>query len=155
LQVEASLVFYKQLEFRAAYNYLDVYRIQNGQKVLLPFNPHNRLMAALSYRSKDNKWQGDVNAHWFDKMRLPNTTSNPAEYRRADFSVPYATFNAQATYRWKSLDLYAGCENIFKYLQPNPIISASNPFGPYFDLSSVWGPTRGREFYLGVRWKVQ
>jgi len=155
LQVEASLVFYKQLEFRAAYNYLDVYRIQNGQKVLLPFNPHNRLMAALSYRSKDNKWQGDVNAHWFDKMRLPNTASNPAEYRRADFSVPYATFNAQATYRWKSLDLYAGCENIFKYLQPNPIISASNPFGPYFDLSSVWGPTRGREFYWGIRFKVQ
>jgi hypothetical protein len=69
--------------------------------------------------------------------------------------VPYATFNAQATYRWKSLDLYAGCENIFKYLQPNPIISASNPFGPYFDLSSVWGPTRGREFYWGIRFKVQ
>jgi len=154
LQTEASLVFFKQLEFRAAYNYLDVYRVQKGQKVLLPFNPRNRAMAAVSYRTKDNQWQGDMNAHWFDKMRLPNTAANPVEYRRADFSVPYTTLNVQATFRWKNLDLYAGCENIFNYRQPNPIISANNPFGPYFDLSSVWGPTRGREFYLGVRWKV-
>lgn len=155
LQMEASLVFYKQLEFRAAYNYLDVYRIQNGHKVLLPFNPRNRAMAAVSYRTKDNKWQADMNAHWFDKMRLPNTAANPVEYRRADFSVPYATLNVQATFRWKRLELYSGCENLFNYRQPNPIISAGNPFGPYFDLSSVWGPTRGRELYLGVRWKIQ
>lgn len=155
LQVDASLIFFKQLEFRAAYNYLNVYQIQNGQKVLLPFNPRNRAMTAVSYRSKDNKWQGDMNAHWFDKMRLPNTAANPVEYRRADFSLPYATLNVQATFRWKSLELYSGCENLFNYRQPNPIISAKNPFGPYFDLSSVWGPTRGREFYLGVRWKVK
>lgn len=155
LQMEASLVFFKQLEFRAAYNYLDVYRIQNGQKVLLPFNPRNRAMTAVSYRTKDNKWQADMNAHWFDKMRLPNTAANPVEYRRADFSVPYATLNVQATFRWKRLELYSGCENLFNYRQPNPIISAGNPFGPYFDLSSVWGPTRGRELYLGIRWKIQ
>jgi outer membrane receptor for ferrienterochelin and colicin len=155
LQVEALLVFRKQMEFRAAYNYLDVYRIQNGQKVLLPFNPRNRLMAAVSYRTKNNKWQVDMNTHWFDKMRLPNTTSNPAEYRRADFSVPYTMLNMQATFRWRKMEIYGGFENISNYRQPNPIISANNPFGPYFDLSSVWGPTRGRELYLGLRWKIQ
>lgn len=155
LQLEASFIFFKQLEFRTAYNYLDVYRKENGTKVNLPFNPKNRVMAALSYRTKNNRWQGDINAHWFDQMRLPDTRSNPIEYRRPLYSTPYATLNIQATFRWKTLDIYAGCENLTNYRQSNPIIGSDNPFGKYFDLSSVWGPTRGRELYLGVRYSIK
>ena len=44
-----------------------------------------------------------------------------------------------------------GCENIFDFRQLQPIISWQNPFSPYFDTSSVWGPTRGREVYAGIR----
>lgn len=155
LQVEASFIFFKQLEVRTAYNYLDVYRRENKAKVNLPFNPRNRAMAAISYRTKNNQWQADANAHWFDKMRLPNTQNSPAEYRRPYYSVPYTTLNVQLTYRIKKLELYGGCENVASYRQPNPIISAENPFGKYFDLSSVWGPTRGREFYFGIRYSIK
>ncbi|RYE50187.1 MAG: TonB-dependent receptor [Sphingobacteriales bacterium] len=112
-------------------------------------------MAALSYRTKNNRWQGDINAHWFDQMRLPDTRSNPIEYRRPLYSTLYATLNIQATFRWKTLDIYAGCENLTNYRQSNPIIGSDNPFGKYFDLSSVWGPTRGRELYLGVRYSIK
>jgi outer membrane receptor for ferrienterochelin and colicin len=152
IQLEASAIFWKRLETRAAYNYLDVYRLENGVRTALPFNPRNRVMVAASYRTKSNRWQADANVHWFDRMRLPNTGSNPEAYRRPLFSTPYATLNVQGTFRWKALDVYAGCENLLGFVQPNPIISAENPFGPYFDISSVWGPTRGRELYLGVRW---
>ena len=155
LQLEASFIFFKRLEARAAYNYLDVYRVENGQKLILPFNPRNRAMAAVSYRTANNRWQADANVHWFDRMRLPDTRSNPEAYRRPLYSTSYATLNWQGTFRWKALDIYAGCENLFGYVQPNPIISADNPFGPYFDISSVWGPTRGRELYLGVRWSLK
>lgn len=155
LQLEASLLFFKQLEFRTAYNYLDVYRVENGSKTTLPFNPRNRAMAALSYRTKNNRWQADANTHWFDEMRLPDTRNNPVEYRRPSYSTPYITFNTQITFRWKTLDIYAGCENLTNYRQPNPIISANNPFSKYFDLSSVWGPTRGRELYMGVRYSIK
>ncbi len=155
LQLEASFIFFKQLEFRTAYNYLDVYRIENGSRVTLPFNPRNRAMAAVSFRTKNNRWQADANTHWFDEMRLPDTRSNPVQYRRPLYSIPYATLNIQATFRWKKLDIYAGCENITNYRQPDPIISADNPFSKYFDLSSVWGPTRGRELYLGVRFSIK
>jgi outer membrane receptor for ferrienterochelin and colicin len=154
LQLELSLIFFRRLEARAAYNYLDVYRIENGGKITLPFNPKNRVMAAVSYKTSDNRWQADANVHWFDKMRLPDTRSNPEAYRRPLNSAPYATLNVQGTFRWKTLDVYTGCENLFGYVQPNPIISADNPFGPYFDISSVWGPTRGRELYLGLRWSM-
>lgn len=155
LQLDLSMVFFKQLEFRTAYNYLNVYRKEAEGKIALPFNPRNRVMAALSYRTRNNRWQGDVNAHWFDRMRLPDTRSNPEIYRRPLWSSPYMTVNIQATFRWKSLDIYAGCENLANYRQPDPIISAHNPFSKYFDLSSVWGPTRGRELYLGVRYTIR
>jgi hypothetical protein len=134
---------------------LAVYRKENNTRVDLPFNSQNRVMAATSYRTRNNVWQADINAHWFDKMRLPNTSKNPVAYRRDDYSIPYVTLNVQVTYRWKKLELYSGCENVGNYRQPNPIISADNPFSQYFDLSSVWGPTRGRELYLGIRYKIQ
>lgn len=155
MQVDASLTFFKQLELRMAYNYLDVYRVENGIKNVLPFNPRNRAMAAVSYSTPNKHWQADVNIHWFDKMRLPDTRSNPVEYQRPLYSVPYTTYNVQLTYRYKTLDIYAGCENITNYRQPNPIISANDPFGSYFDLSSVWGPVRGRELYMGVRYAIK
>jgi outer membrane receptor for ferrienterochelin and colicin len=155
LQVEASFIIFKRLEARAAYNYLGVYRIEDGQKVILPFNPKNRAMAAVSYQTANKRWQADANVHWFDRMCLPDTRSNPEAYRRPLYSTSYATLNVQATFRWKTLDIYGGCENVFGYVQANPIISADNPFGPYFDISSVWGPTRGRELYLGVRWSIK
>jgi hypothetical protein len=44
VQVHALCVFNQQLEGRAAYNYLNVYRKENGAKVVLPFNSRNRLM---------------------------------------------------------------------------------------------------------------
>jgi outer membrane receptor for ferrienterochelin and colicins len=155
LQLEGSFMFFKQLEFRTAYNYLHVYRVEKGTKNSLPFNPRNRAMAAVSFRTKNNRWQADANTHWFDKMKLPDTRSNPEAYRRPLYSVPYVTLNIQGTFRWKQLDVYAGCENITNYRQADPIISADNPFGKYFDLSSVWGPTRGRELYVGVRYSIK
>ncbi len=155
LQLEATAVWNKRLEGRVAYNYLEVYRTQNGAKTALPFNPRSRAMAALSYRTAGDRWQADANVHWFDRMRLPDTRSNPEAYQRPLHSTPYATLNIQGTFRWKALELYTGCENVTGFVQPNPIISAQNPFGPYFDISSVWGPVRGREFYLGVKWRIK
>ena len=155
LQIEANFKFFNVLEFRTAYNYLDVYRVVSGSKYLLPFNPKNRVMAAISYRPKNDKWYFDVNAHWYDKQRLPNTAANPIEYQYPDFSKPYTLINAQITYKWKRFDVYVGCENIFDFRQKRPIISWQDPFSKYFDTSSIWGPTRGRETYIGIRWKLK
>ena len=112
-------------------------------------------MAAISYRPKNDKWYFDVNAHWYDKQRLPNTAANPIEYRYPDFSKPYTLINSQITYKWKRFDVYVGCENIFDFRQKRPIVSWQDPFSKYFDTSSIWGPTRGRETYIGIRWKLK
>jgi len=66
--------------------------------------------------------------------------------------------NAQLTYKTgtlKKLEIYAGAENLFDVKQADPIVSADNPFGPYFDASMVWGPVYGRMVYAGVRYKIK
>ncbi|MHA7944047.1 TonB-dependent receptor [Formosa sp. 3Alg 14/1] len=153
-QVEVSLNIYEQFEFKTGYSYLDVYREIDGEKELLPFNPKHKVVTNLGYKPISNTYRMDVNFHWYGEQRLPDTQSNPEVYRRPDFSENYAILNAQFTYNLNRVELYTGCENIFDFRQEQPILSWQDPFGEYFDTSSVWGPTRGREFYLGVRYKI-
>ncbi|HAD34942.1 MAG TPA: TonB-dependent receptor [Chitinophagaceae bacterium] len=152
-QAELFLRIYRRFEIKTGYNYLDVYRQTGSTLFLLPFNPRHKVLSTFSYRPEPGKYHVDMNLHWYGSQRLPNTQSNPSEFRRPDFSRPYATVNAQFTYTFSFLEIYAGCENVFDFRQLQPIISWQNPFSPYFDTSSVWGPTRGREIYLGIRFK--
>ncbi len=154
LQVEANLSFYNVLEIKISYNYLDVFQIIDGSKYVLPFNPRHKIISTFSYKPKSNKWHFDMNVHWFGVQRLANTSSNPPEYQTPETSEPYTLVNAQFTRSWKMFEVYVGCENIFGFRQLKPIISWQDPFGPYFDTSNVWGPTRGQEFYLGLRFRI-
>lgn len=155
IQAELDLKFFKRFDLKTAYNFLDVYRMIDGQKQTLPFNSKHKLLNTLSFEPLSGRWHVDANVHWFGIQQLPSTANNPAEYRRPDQSEPYTTVNMQFTYNFKKLELYAGCENIFDFRQRQPIISWQEPFSPYFDTSSVWGPTRGREWYMGVRFKLK
>ena len=153
-QAEFYLKIWKRFEFKVGYNFLDVYRKVNGSKQLLPFNPAQKVLTTYSYKPLTNKFHFDVNIHWYGEQRLPDTKSNPVEFQRPDFSQPYTSVNAQFTYIFKNIDIYSGCENLFNFRQNQPIISWQDPFSQYFDTSSVWGPTRGRELYIGIRFKI-
>jgi hypothetical protein len=54
---------------------------------------------------------------------------------------------------YKGLDVYGGIENALNYMQQISILDAQNPFGSYFDGSLIYGPTNGRNVYVGVRFK--
>lgn len=153
-QSELYLQLWKRFEVKGGYNYLDVYQQTGNIKNVLPFNPKHKVLSTFSYKPTSNKFHFDVNVHWFGQQRLPNTQANPEAYRRPDFSESYTTINSQFTYNFGKLEIYAGAENIFNFRQERPIISWQDPFSPYFDTSSVWGPTRGRELYLGLRFKL-
>ncbi|WP_237739834.1 TonB-dependent receptor plug domain-containing protein [Pedobacter arcticus] len=153
-QAEVYLNFWQQLEFKTGYSFLDVYREIDGAKTLLPFNPRHKVVTTLGYKPLSNKYHFDMNIHWFGKQRLPNTQGNPPQFQRPDFSENFMLFNAQFTYKVNKFELYGGCENIFNFRQEQPIIGWQDPFSQYFDTSSVWGPTRGRELYFGVRFKI-
>ena len=154
-QAEIALKFRERFDWKIGYTYLDVYRRINGDKQQLPFNSRHKILSNFSFQPLSKKYHFDANIHWFGSQRLPNTQQNPVEFQRPDFSKPYTVINAQFTYNIKPFELYAGCENIFNFRQNQPIISWEDPFGPYFDTSAVWGPSRGREFYLGFRYRIK
>jgi outer membrane receptor for ferrienterochelin and colicins len=154
-QLEANCNFFEKWNVRMGYVYLDVYQEKEGKKYVLPFNTNHRINASFSFAPKHKKWHADANFHWYGEQRLPNTDMNPTEYQRPEKSDPFMLINTQFTYAWKKWEWYAGVENIFDFRQKQPIIGWQDPFGPYFDTQFVWGPTRGREAYLGLRFKLK
>ncbi|HOZ52761.1 MAG TPA: TonB-dependent receptor plug domain-containing protein [Chitinophagaceae bacterium] len=153
-QAELSASFNEMINIRTAYNYLDVYREINGSKVLLPYNASHRFLAVMSLHSKKPLWQFDMNLHWYGKQRLPNSQSLPIIYQQPSTSQPFSMLSLQYTHSFKEIELFGGCENIFDFRQKRPIVGYEDPFGKYFDTSFAWGPTRGREFYIGFRLKL-
>jgi outer membrane receptor for ferrienterochelin and colicins len=153
-QGETSVTLYERFDIRLSYTFLDVYRMVNGKKKELPFNSRHKVLSSLSYMPLSEKWRMDMNIHWYGKQKLPATDSSPHEFRYGSASRPYTLINAQFTKVIQKFEIYGGCENIFDFRQLKPIVSWQNPFGPYFDTSSVWGPTRGRELYIGFRYKT-
>lgn len=153
-QAEMFLKIWKRYEIKTGYQYLNVYREIGGKKRLLPFIPKHKVVSTFSYRPLTDNFHFDMNLHWTGEQRLPDTRSNPVEFQRSGFSEAYTVVNAQFTYNFNKFEVYTGIENIFDFRQEKPIISWQNPFGPYFDTSSVWGPTQGREFYAGVRFSL-
>lgn len=153
-QAELYVKVWRRFELKSGYNYLDVFRKIGETKQLLPFNPMHKVIATFGYKPLTNKYHFDMNVHRYGKQRLPDTHLNPTEFQRPDFSEPYTIVNTQFTFRFNKFELYAGVENIFDFRQNQPIISWQNPFSPFFDTSSVWGSTRGREIYFGVRFRL-
>ena len=154
LQAEISAEVLNKASFKLSYNFLDVYRKIADEKQLLPFNARNRILAVAGFHSRRPLWQVDMNLHWYGTQRLPSTLSSPLEYRQALTSKPFTIVSLQYTHTFKNLEIFGGCENILDFRQLRPIVGYQNPFGKYFDTSFAWGPTRGREFYFGFRFKI-
>jgi len=153
-QAELFVKLWQRFYIKSGYNFLDVYRMNGDVKEVLPFNARHRVMASFGYQPVSNRFHIDMNIHRNGAQRLPNTHSNPVEFQRPDFSEAFTLVNVQFTYNFKQFEIYAGCENLFDFRQNLPIISWQNPFSQYFDTSSVWGPTRGRETYIGFRYRM-
>lgn len=154
-QAEAGGTFYKRISAKLGYVFLDVYQKATTEKMVLPFNPRHRMNAAVSFMPLSRRWHVDGNIHWYGKQRLPETNGNPPVYQQPRSSDPYTTVSLQFTYKVNRFEFYTGAENIFNFRQHRPIISWQDPFGPYFDTQFTWGPTRGRELYLGLRYTIK
>ncbi|HOZ76863.1 MAG TPA: TonB-dependent receptor [Ferruginibacter sp.] len=155
LQAEVSGTFYNRFSAKLGYVFLDVYQMKNEVKDVLPFNPKHRLNTAASFMPLSRKWHIDMNAHWYGVQELPDTKKNPAIYQMPGQSKPYTIVNIQFTCNIKNFEIYTGAENIFNFRQNQPIIGWQDPFGQYFDTQFAWGPTRGREGYIGIRYLLK
>ena len=158
-QLEFNLELLKDLELRTAYKNYNVKTTYQTGLLQKPLQPEHRYFANLGYNSpltdSGSQWRFDYTLHVVGRQRLPDTSSSPPEFRLDEFSQSYALMNTQITRVFSSKwELYAGIENITNFRQSNPIISAEDPFGPYFDTSIVFAPILGRMYYTGFRYTL-
>ena len=155
LQVELNYEVLRKLDLRLAYRWLDVQTDYNGTVLAKPLIAKHRAFINLAYETA-NKWKFDFTTQWLSKKRLPNTASNPADKQMSSYSPAYIQMAAQASKqlgaKW---EVYTGAENLTNFTQQNLIISANDPFSPYFDASIIWGPVNGRILYAGFRFKIK
>ncbi len=155
-QFEATFDLWDWITIKSAYNYLDIQHTDlEGKKGTMDFITKHKLLHSFSLAPKGQDWHLDINSQWYGKKKLPDTDFYPDDLQQPEYSKPYTMLNAQFTYKWRSFEWYTGVENILNFVQQDPIISAENPFNPYFDTSFAWGPTKGREGYLGFRYTFE
>lgn len=152
-QIDYELI--NRLDVRLAYRYYDVKTTYNGQLQQKPLVAKHRSFINLTYETR-NHWKFDYTMNWQGIKRIPDTHSNPEEYRLSDYSPDFYVINTQISKTWhEKFEIYIGAENLLDYKQENPVISESDPFGSYFDSSLIWGPVFGRNIYVGMRYKIK
>ncbi|MDR1346524.1 MAG: TonB-dependent receptor [Bacteroidales bacterium] len=154
-QADLTLTPIERFEIVLAYRFNDVWQTMNNllQRKALT-SPHKALLN-LNYATKFNRWKFSATLQYNSAMRLPSTESNPEQYRLGRYSPDYLILNAQVTYRYKGWEFYIGGENLTNYRQKHPVLSADNPFGPYFDASMIYAPVIGAMGYAGFRFTLK
>ncbi len=153
-QTDLVFNFWEALDLRLGYVYVDAYRIVDDEKLVVPFNSKHRVLYGMGYKPLDRPYGFDLNVHWYGERLMPINDGVPNEYIQDAVSDPYAVLNFQFSFNHGRFEWYTGCENIFDYRQEQGIRAWQDPTSDYFDTATVWGPLRGREFYLGVRYRI-
>jgi outer membrane receptor for ferrienterochelin and colicin/copper chaperone CopZ len=154
-QAEFNYELFKKFDVRLAYRWLDVQTNYSGTMLQKPLVAKHRAFINLAYETS-NHFKFDFTTQWFSEKRLPNTSSNPIDKQMEAYSPAFIQMSAQITKQLgKVWDIYIGAENLTNYMQNNLIISATQPFSPYFDGSLIWGPVNGRIIYAGLRFKIK
>lgn len=144
----------RRFDARLSYKYTDTKTLYLTGNLRRPFVASHRALMNLAFHSRGDKWVGDATINYISNKRLPDSQSNPEEFRMLATSPDYTIVNLQVTRNLKNWAVYLGIENLLDIRQREQIVSAANPHSPYFDASYIWGPTFGRVVYLGFRWTI-
>lgn len=153
-QVQVDYELVRRFDLRLAYRLLDVKTDYLSGLRLKPLIARQRAFANFAYETR-GQWKFDYTVQWMGAQRLPDTFMNPDGYQLPGHAPDYVMMNAQVSKDFKGRwSVYIGVENLNNFTLNNPIISAGEPFSPYFDSSLVWGPVFGRMAYAGFRYKL-
>jgi len=160
LQVEATyqFPFLRGFSMTAAYRLTDArtdYRnAATGavSRLRKPLTSDYKGMLTMSYLSPLKKWQFDLTGQFNGGGRMPAPDADNPLWEK-NFK-PFQIWNVQATKYFRRWSVYLGSENLFNFMQMNPVIDAGNPRGDNFDSTLIWGPVHGRKIYLGLRFNI-
>ncbi len=151
-QVEVTYPLFEDFSLTATYRRTNVKATYGGVLREKPLTNKYKGLITAQYKPGLGKWQFDVTLQLNGGGRLPDayTTANGQPSWDNHYNG-YEQLNAQVTRFFRNWSIYAGGENITDRQQKNPIIDASNPWGPNFDATMVWGPMHGAIYYFGIR----
>lgn len=153
-QTDLSFTLFEGMDIMAAYRLNDVKTTFNGVLLEKPLISKHKAFLNLAYSTLFREWMADFTIDFNGGGRLPNTSSNPEEYRLPEKFDSFVLLHAQITKTFDNFEIYLGAENLTGYTQPVPVLGYQNPFGEYFDSSIVYAPITGRNIYFGLRWKI-
>lgn len=159
LQLDLNYEIFKDLQLRATYKYFHVVSDYATESLEKPLQPSFRIFLNTSYetpkRNEGSQWRFDLTGNWLGRQRLPDTSTNPQQFRLPSHSPAYGLINAQVTKVFSNtFEMYVGGENIGNFTQERPILSNAAPFGSYFDSTIVYGPVLESAYYVGFRYKI-
>ena len=159
-QFEFNYNVFKRFDLRTAYKYYDIKTDYNAGQLEKPLIPQHRLFANASYETIETNegalWKFDATYNWLSSQRFPSTDLSTPEFQLDAYSPSIGTLNLQITKVFSpKFEVYLGGENVTNVRQPNPIVSADNPFGSNFDSNFVYGPIFGSMYYAGLRYRIK
>lgn len=154
-QLELNQEIIERLDVRLAGKIYQVWTDYNTGMKERPLVPRERALFNIGYKTLYDKWKFDFTTKWTGRSRLPNTKGNPQIFRLPENSPSYFYLSAQITRAFKHFEVYLGSENITNFTQKSPILASTDPYGPFFDASMIWGPVGERMFYGGIRYSIK
>jgi outer membrane receptor for ferrienterochelin and colicins len=143
--------------------YLNVYSIMDGEKNMELFAPSFSGVFSVGYEWPLKRIKVDYTGQVVGPMHLPTYAE---EWVKEEISPWYTVQHLKVEkIISKKISTYIAIRNMFNFSQGSPLIDASAGnnsetneswqvgFSPNFDTSYVYGPTRGRRYLIGVRWK--
>ena len=142
---------FEGMTLTAAYRLNDV-KCTYGSAGLLskPLTSKYKGLVSASYKTPLGLWQFDATLQLNGGGRIPAHYDSGNLVKESRFR-PYEQLQAQITREFRHFSVYVGAENITAFRQKNPLVNAQNPWDTSFDPTLVWGPVKGRMFYVGVR----
>jgi outer membrane receptor for ferrienterochelin and colicins len=154
-QTDLVLEPLKRLDVRLAYKWYEVRTTYSGSLKSRPLVPTHRAFFNIGYATKHDRWKFDATAKWMGQSRLPNVSTHAHHGETSDTTGDaFWTFSAHVLKNFRLFSVYAGCENIFNFMQHDAILMADQPFSPEFDASLIYAPMDGRIIYAGIRFSI-
>lgn len=150
-QVDATCMVFEGMTLTAAYRLNDV-KCTYGNAGLLskPLTSKYKGLVSASYKTPLGLWQFDATLQLNGGGRIPAHYDSGILVGESRFHS-YEQLQAQITREFRHFSVYVGAENLTAFRQKKPLINAENPWDASFDPTLVWGPVKGRMFYVGVR----
>ena len=144
------------LSFTAGMSFQSVTETERGKTRDIEFAPRWTGVFTLNYELKKLHTSFGYSANITGPMVLPvvfdlDDEGNPLPASRPTSSQAFGVHNLQiSTELNNNFSIYGGVRNIYDYVQPWSLLG----FSDSFDTAYSYAPILGREFYLGILWKI-